>query len=147
MVNKINTVMVIDDNDIDQLLYQRIIKRSGTIDRVISFSYADEALEYLKQKDCEKIDVIFLDINMPRMDGFEFLNAATEQLGESFVQSVVVMLTTSLTIEDRERSRKYSIVKAYINKPLTEAIILAIANNNFDQIKDNLFLNQKSSTG
>ena len=115
----IQTAMLIDDESFDQKMYQRIIKRSGLVGEVLPFIYADEALAYLKLPDCKPIDVIFLDINMPRMNGFEFLSAATAALGEGFARMVVVMLTTSLENSDRVRSNAYPVVRRFINKPLT----------------------------
>ena len=118
-VNKIKTAMLIDDSEADQLLYSMVMERSGYIDNVITFTYADEALDYIKQPDRDSIDVIFLDINMPRMDGFEFLEAASSELGDKFAKAVIVMLTTSLDPKDHERADHYSVVKDFINKPLT----------------------------
>lgn len=111
--------MLIDDDEIDQMMYERAIKRSGLVEKTIPFRYAGEALEYLKKHDCEKIDIIFLDINMPRMDGFEFLDRAVNELKPSFSNLVIIMLTTSLNPEDKIRADSYSIVRDYITKPLT----------------------------
>ena len=55
---------------------------------------------------------------MPRMTGFEFLEAATVALGDSFAKIVVVMLTTSMNPDDEERARKFPVVKEYIHEPL-----------------------------
>ena len=115
----IKTVMLIDDELLDQRMYQRVINRSGIVGNLISFQYADEALTYLKQEDREEIDVIFLDINMPRMNGFEFLEAATAELGPAFAKAVIVMLTTSLNPKDYERAQEFEVVRDFINKPLT----------------------------
>lgn len=141
-LQKINTLMIIDDNELDHFLYKRIINRSKRVDNVISFTYADEALEFLKRKDREHIDVIFLDINMPRMNGFEFLAAATEQLGDSFANAVIVMLTTSMATQDQERANEFDIVKAYVNKPLTEADVDLIAEE-FTNRSGNSSVNQQ----
>ena len=116
---KIGTAMTIDDEKIDQILYKRIMERSGLVDNVIAFRMAEDALDYLKSPDREPVDVIFLDINMPRMNGFEFLDQATSELGDSFVDCVVIMLTTSLDPEDEKRARCFSVVKEYLAKPLS----------------------------
>ena len=80
---------------------------------------ADEALAHIRANPDLQIDVIFLDINLPRMNGFEFLEAATREISEEFAHVVVVMLTTSLNPDDRERAESFDVVKEFINKPLT----------------------------
>ncbi|KIC19981.1 histidine kinase [Leisingera sp. ANG-Vp] len=119
--------MLIDDEQADQMMYRRVLKRSGMVRDQISFQYADEALAYLKKEDREEIDLILLDINMPRMNGFEFLEAATAELGPAFAKAVVVMLTTSIDPRDRERAEKFSVVRKFINKPLTIEHVEVIA--------------------
>lgn len=116
---KIHRTLLIDDAEIDQKMYQRILKRSGLTEEVIAFTYADEALEFLRSETAGTVDLILLDINMPRMDGFEFLDAATRELGEAFAHVVIVMLTTSLEPRDRARAADFEVVRDFINKPLT----------------------------
>lgn len=118
-MNKIGTAMIIDDEEIDQKTYERILKKTGLVDRILMFTYAEDALAYLKSHKDDPIDVIYLDINMPRMTGFEFLEAATQELGEEFTQLVVVMLTTSILQSDRERAEAHPLVRAFFEKPLT----------------------------
>lgn len=116
----IDTLMIVDDNALDQKLYARIISRSGLVGRMTSFVMAQDALDYLAAPDCPPIDVILLDINMPRMNGFEFLDAATARFGEGFARAAVIMLTTSLSDHDQQRARGYAVVRDYINKPLRQ---------------------------
>lgn len=126
-IPKINRVMLIDDDEIEQMLYERVINRSGLIENTISFTYAENALEYLKKPDSEQIDVIFLDINMPRMNGFEFLERAVDELKPHFTKLVVIMLTSSLNPQDKIIADSYSIVKDYVIKPLTPEAIMRVA--------------------
>ena len=119
-------VMLIDDNAVDQMLYRRILERSGYVRTVLSFLYAEDALDHLEGRGLRGIDLILLDINMPRMNGFEFLNEVDRRWGEEF-PCVVMMLTTSLEQKDEARARSYSMVKGYLHKPLTEDQVLDLA--------------------
>ncbi|MEM6638572.1 MAG: response regulator [Pseudomonadota bacterium] len=115
----ISKLMIVDDNDVDQLVYRRMIEQSERVDEILSFHYASDALDYLKAHNGEGVDVILLDINMPRMNGFEFLDAATELFGNDFT-IVIVMLTSSINPKDSKRARTYPVVRDYLGKPLTD---------------------------
>lgn len=117
-IHPIDTIMLIDDSTFDQMVYQRIALKSGLVGELVQFLYATEALAHLADKKNKMPDVILLDINMPQMDGFEFLEAATQQLGVEFCP-IVVMLTTSLNPIDEDRARSFKIVHDFLNKPLT----------------------------
>lgn len=115
----LETVLLIDDDETDHFFFNRLVKNTDLINQAICFQYAEEALEYLKQKDRPKISAIFLDINMPRMSGFEFLEEAKKILPDSFCEkAVVVMLTSSIAPQDKERANEFNVIKAYVNKPL-----------------------------
>lgn len=116
-------VWLIDDNEIDQRLYKRIIARASVDWQVQVFTFAEDALEVLKGQPDRPVDLIFLDINMPRMNGFEFLEAAIADHGRGFARVVVAMLTTSLDPADRRRAESYEVVKEFISKPLTVEIV------------------------
>jgi two-component SAPR family response regulator len=137
--DNLETLMLIDDDSIYLMLCQRTIKRSGKFKKVLTFNYADEALAYMEENKDEKIDLIFLDINMPRMNGFEFLAEATERLKDEFRANIVIMLTTSIHPSDIEKSKRYSNVKGYMAKPLTDkwlerAIDLVQDASSFDEL-------------
>ena len=127
MTHKIKLAFLIDDEEIDRRQYMRIIERSGVVDEVQQFSYADEALAYLIENPSVEVDVIFLDINMPRMNGFEFLEAAEEKLPRKIAKVVIAMLTTSLNPDDRARAEAFEEVKDFITKPLTEDDVRNVA--------------------
>lgn len=111
-------LVMIDDNEVDQMIYRRIVERSGLVAELMQFTDPHEALDYLVGDPETCPDLILLDINMPGMDGFEFLDKATNMLGAKMCP-VFVMLTTSLDPRDEERARRFEVVKDFLNKPLT----------------------------
>lgn len=114
----IDRMMLIDDSEVDQMIYKRIVNKSGMVGDLVQFKNARDALAVLEDAATENPDLILLDINMPGMDGFEFLEAVTANLG-SDICTVVVMLTTSLNPKDEERARSFALVHDFLNKPLT----------------------------
>lgn len=128
MTHSLGTVMIIDDEEIDQRQYKRLLTRSEMTRDIIQFTYADEALEWLERTPEAKIDLILLDVNIPRMNGFEFLDAIGERFPEKPL-AVIIMLTTSLDPTDRDRAFSYKPVRGFFSKPLTreqldEAVLL-----------------------
>jgi len=117
-LGKIERLVLIDDSAVDQHLYRRMILRSGRVEEVISFRLAEDALAYLFAADTPEPDLILLDVSMPTMDGFEFLDALKARFGNRDF-SIVVMLTTSLDLADTDRAAETLAVKDYLNKPLT----------------------------
>lgn len=120
---RIGHLVSIDDSEFDQLANARIVERSGLVDEFRTFLDAQDALDFLRSHQGRPVDAILLDINMPGMSGFEFLDAATKELGGNFRGIVVLMLTTSLSAYDMERARSYSAVRDYFNKPLSQQLL------------------------
>ncbi|MDH5531731.1 MAG: response regulator [Paracoccaceae bacterium] len=115
----IERVMLIDDEMVDQMIYKRVIHRSQLVRDIVTFGYAEDALAYLRDPASPPVDLILLDINMPRMNGFEFLDAYGADPGPGASAVVITMLTTSLTASDRARAEKSELVREFFNKPLT----------------------------
>jgi CheY-like chemotaxis protein len=115
---KLNEVIVIDDSDPD-LLYTKIILEAAAIaHNVRTFETAIDALAYLKRPEGHQVDAILLDINMPEMSGFEFLDAYSGLMTSQQAKAVVVMLTSSPHPADRARALAYDCVKGYVVKPI-----------------------------
>jgi len=123
----ISLAMLIDDEPVDQMLFERAVKRSDLVESGVAFSNAEDALDYLGDPDTPLVDVVFLDVNMPRMNGLEFLAAATTRFGPDFARSCVVMLTTELTKSDRICADQFDVVQDFFNKPLRLAHFEEIA--------------------
>lgn len=113
-------VMLIDDSESD-LLYTRIIlQRAAVPYEVLAYESAPAALQALRSGTVQ-VDLILLDINMPGMNGFEFLQAYQALQAEQRTSAVVVMLTSSPDPADRERALAYGCVKGYVTKPIDRA--------------------------
>lgn len=120
MTAPIRKLMLIDDNEADTFLYRLVIEESGLVADLDVFNMAEDALASLRGSAWASVDAILLDIRMPRMSGFEFLETALAEFGADFAKVIVIMLTTSLDPHDRERAEKLN-VKHYFEKPLTRA--------------------------
>jgi CheY-like chemotaxis protein len=96
-----------------------VIEASGLVNDVRSFTYAEDALVYLSQENDLPVDVILLDIRMPRMNGLEFLEAATAAFGDDFAKVVVILPTLHIDPDDRARAERFKPVRHFFTKPLT----------------------------
>ncbi len=130
-MERIGLTITIDDAEVDQMVYERAARKSGLVDRVIRFMNAHDALEYLRENPDQKVDLILLDMNMPRMTGLEFLAAATREFGADFAARCYIMLGNGLTPAVRRQVEAFSVMKGYIEKPLTVETLqtLALARN------------------
>ncbi len=132
MKKKLNCILLIDDNPDDNFFHERIIGKSLCAEKVIAIESAIEALDFLKNVDPKEIpQLILLDINMPGMNGWEFLAEYSRLDKERRSCIVVVLLTTSHNPDDEQLARTYDIVCDFKIKPLTEPILRSILRDHF----------------
>lgn len=123
MADKLNCILLVDDNADDNFYHERVIRKTNCCHHVVSKTTGAEALAFLES--CTELpDLILLDINMPGMNGWEFLDAFREHLKDPDQVVIIVMLTTSINPDDYERS--IGLVSEFRTKPLNQEMLVDI---------------------
>ncbi|UTW63051.1 response regulator [bacterium SCSIO 12741] len=124
---KEDTVLIIDDNEVDILIASKNLELSGKFSKVVVAKNGQEALEILNgMEDEEQPSHILVDINMPIMDGWAFLDEFSERQTETEEKPQVYMLSSSINHTDTERARNNPHVSEFIPKPLNNSKIESI---------------------
>jgi len=132
MTNKIGCIMLVDDDHDDNFFHEREIIKNNLAGIVIVKDSAKKALEYLKNKNDPSSDLIFLDINMPVMSGWEFLNEYGQLNKDLQKKAIIIMLSTSQNPTDIAKSKTWDFVSDYVTKPLTKEILQNIIVKHFN---------------
>ena len=117
-------VLILDDDDVSNFIYKKIIESSGIANNIVTFQKGRLAIEYLADKASSSDsfpDMIFIDINMPVMNGWDFLDEYKEKIAPRVDKFVFIsMLSSSVYKEDIQKAQGYDVVNEYISKPLTQ---------------------------
>jgi len=121
-MKKINCVLLVDDSLSTNVYNKKLIEKTGVVDTINIVVNGLEALDYVNNtgsyKDAKRANIIFLDINMPKMDGFEFLEKYSKLPLRKRADMVVVFLTTSNWTKDKMKAIDNDLVYDFLEKPL-----------------------------
>ncbi|MGZ4054908.1 MAG: response regulator [Bacteroidia bacterium] len=121
-----NLILLIDNNQIDNFVNQTIIEELNFSKKITIFTKASEALEYLsdvdeKQNDSELPSLIFLNLNMPLINGFQFLELFDKLSSFARSKTKIIILNSSSNANDIILSKKNKNVIAFLQKPLSKS--------------------------
>src|SRR3954471_3023297 len=125
MTESYNTCLLIDDNYIDNIVTRKLLENSRFAKNIVISESPDDAVEWLRDGSV-KPDVIFLDIRMPTMDGFEFLELY-DKLAIDKNNTRIYLLSSSLDPADIKRSSNNKYITQFLHKPLTQKILEEIS--------------------
>ncbi len=136
----LNLIMLVDDDDTTNYLNHRLLNRLNAAHQIKVITDGEKAFEYLCYA-CDQVnpqthpcpELIFMDIKMPVMDGFEFLEMYQQADLALKNKVVILMLTSSASFYDLERLKKYDAVKKHYSKSLSEADVKEILEEYFPE--------------
>ena len=114
--------MLIDDDHLTNFYNKIILEKEKAANKIVVFDQGKAALEYLNDNDT-KVDLIFLDINMPIMNGWQFLESYDKLEDNKKAEMTVILLTSSVNNDDKKMAEQHTNVKTFLNKPLTPQAI------------------------
>jgi len=110
-------VLIVDDNEGVLFLHELMVEESGLSDNIMTFSSAEAAISYLNRSTIQEPVFVFLDINMPGMSGWDFMNQISND--DYFKSLKVAIVTSSINKSDKTKSKNYSQIINFFEKPLS----------------------------
>jgi CheY-like chemotaxis protein len=110
-------VLIIDDDDIVTLVQGKLLQNSNVTKEPLKFKRALDAVEYLNSASADNLYLLLLDINMPIMSGWQFLDEIEKMEVKDNIY--VFMVTSSIDYNDKEKAKKYNRILNFIEKPIT----------------------------
>lgn len=132
--SKLKCVLLVDDDEFTNLLHRTLIEDVGiskNIETAESASVALDLLECPKKAECKAPDIIFLDLNMPGMSGWDFLDLYNNKKTECKNKTRIIILSNSTNPYDRKKAESYAQVAGFRSKPLTDLMIHEIMDHYF----------------
>lgn len=131
---KLEKVICVDDDPIALLLSKLVLSKADFASQVITAANGEIAIQYLDRPEVIEANLnssvpllILLDLNMPVMDGWEFLEQfSTPRYQRYYGAAKVILLSSSIDPNDIERSKEFSMVSAFLPKPLTKEMLAVI---------------------
>jgi len=126
MTKKLDCILLIDDDNEDNHFHKIVLDEMNIADHIEVATSGIDALHFLTNKAFPPPDLIFLDINMPKMNGWEFLEAYAKLTEVKRPKIIIIMLTTSTHPNEEEKSAQFPEITGFNSKPLSEEMLNGI---------------------
>ncbi len=118
MKSTIDTILLVDDDMSTNFLHKILLNKKRIAKNIVNLNNGMDTIDYLKNSSKEIPDAILLDLNMPVIDGWEFLDILEKENLVKNNDCKIIILTASQNPDHFEKSKKYSMVSGFLNKPL-----------------------------
>ena len=129
---KLSCILLVDDDYDDNLYHKIIIRKMEIAESIDEVNNGLEALEYITEREVPP-ELIFLDINMPKMNGWEFLDRYKDLDAGQKAKTVIMMLSTSANPDEIQRAKEIEEVSGFQTKPLTPESMTEILQEHFEK--------------
>jgi CheY-like chemotaxis protein len=144
MKQKLKCVLLIDDDEPTNFMSNMVLEEANCTNHIQIMQSAKNALDYLsipidpckEQSSHPYPELIFLDINMPAMNGWEFLDRYSQLKQNDAQKPVIIMLTTSINPDDQLKAAKIPLIDGFENKPITSNMIEQVIAKYFREYQD-----------
>lgn len=138
MINGKSVVVgLADDDRVFQFITGKILKSLNVIDKLLQFQNGQELLDYLNENsdNLESLpDIIFLDIQMPFMDGWQFLNEYSKPEFKHPKEIDIYILSSSISLYDKQQSNSFHSIKDYLVKPVAKEVYMKILEETYNKV-------------
>ena len=128
----LNTILCIDDDAITLMLSKMVIAKASFSNEIVTAKNGEEALKYFDtikiNNSTDKPQLIFLDLNMPVMGGWEFLDSFSTSDYADYNETKVIILSSTIDPEDLKKSKRYPMVIDFLSKPISKEMLEYIKN-------------------
>lgn len=137
MKKKVNNILLVDDDELTNFLHEKTLKKADVTDNILIALNGEAALDIIRKAfDDTKYsllpELIFLDINMPKMNGWEFIEEFQKLEANIKRKVIIVMLTASSNSDDKIKAASFPEITAFISKPLTVEIVNELFQEHFN---------------
>jgi len=131
MRKKLNSILLVDDDEDDNYFHKIIINKMNMVNQIDIANNGIEAIAYLENRSNMPPDIIFLDLNMPKMNGWEFLQQYKNLSVAHKAKVLIIILTTSANPDDVLKAKEIEDVTGFNTKPLSKEYLTKLLEKHF----------------